>query len=100
MTESATAAGTESEAATVTETTAGAAKTDAHTAQASWNVTTTPFSGFDPTKINIYKIEYGYLGVANINRGAPGEAERLLAEGRTLDDLDGRLRVQRVDPGF
>jgi len=45
----------------------GAAKTDAHVAQASWNVTTTPFSGFDPTKINIYKIEYGYLGVANIN---------------------------------
>jgi len=45
----------------------GTAKTDAHTAQADWNVTTSPFDDFDPTKINIYKIEYGYLGVANIN---------------------------------
>ena len=46
--------------------TAGRVKTDNHTAQASWNVTTTPFNGFDPTKLNIYKIQYGYLGVANI----------------------------------
>jgi hypothetical protein len=61
------AAGTTGSAATVTEQTAGVAKTDSHTAQASWNVTTSPFSGFDPTKLNIYKIEYGYLGTANIN---------------------------------
>jgi len=52
--------------ATVTEETAGAAKTDNHTAQASWNITTSPFSGFDPTKINVYRITFGYLGVANI----------------------------------
>ena len=61
------AAGSTGAAATVTEATAGAAKTDAHTAQADWNVTTSPFDDFDPTKINIYKVEYGYLGVANIN---------------------------------
>jgi hypothetical protein len=53
--------------ATIAERTAGAVKTDAHVAQASWNVTTAPFTGFDPTKINIYKIQFGYLGVANIN---------------------------------
>ena len=53
--------------ATITEQIAGADKTDSHTAQASWNVTTTPFTGFDPTNMNIYKIQFGYLGVANIN---------------------------------
>jgi len=52
--------------ASITEQTAGVAKTDNHTAQASWNITTTPFSGFDPTKLNLYKIKFGYLGIANI----------------------------------
>jgi len=61
------AAGTTGAAATVTEVTTGAAKTDAHVAQASWNVTTAPFSSFDPTKLNIYKIQYGYLGISNIS---------------------------------
>jgi hypothetical protein len=50
----------------IAELTAGVAKTDNHTAQASWNITTTPFTGFDPTKLNVYKIQFGYLGVANI----------------------------------
>lgn len=50
-----------------TEEKQGAAKTDNHVAQASWNVTTTPFSGFDPTNLNIYKIQYGFLGTANIS---------------------------------
>jgi hypothetical protein len=52
--------------ATITEQTAGQAKTDNHTAQASWNITTTPFTGFDPTNLNVYKVTFGYLGVANI----------------------------------
>jgi hypothetical protein len=52
--------------ATLTEQTAGVVKTDNHTAQASWNVNTAPFSGFDPTQLNLYKIQFGYLGVANI----------------------------------
>ena len=53
--------------ASIAERIAGVAKTDNHTPQASWNVTTSPFTGFDPTKMNIYKIQFGYLGVANIN---------------------------------
>ena len=53
--------------ATITEKTAGVLKTDNHTAQASWNVKTTPFAGFDTTKLNVYKIQFGYLGVANIS---------------------------------
>ena len=53
--------------ATVTETTQGAAKTDGHVAQASWNVNTAPFASFDPTNLNIYRIQYGYLGISNIN---------------------------------
>jgi len=53
--------------ATITEKTAGVAKTDNHTKSSSWNVTTTPFTGFDPTKLNVYKIQFGYLGIANIN---------------------------------
>jgi hypothetical protein len=53
--------------ANIVENTAGVSQTDAHIAQASWNVTTTPFSGFDPTQLNVYKIQFGYLGVANIN---------------------------------
>jgi hypothetical protein len=52
--------------ANITEKTAGADKTDGHIAQASWNITTTPFTGFDPTMMNVYKIQFGYLGVANI----------------------------------
>ena len=52
--------------ASIAEKTAGVAQTDNHTAQASWNVTTTPFASFDPTKLNIYKIQFGYLGIANI----------------------------------
>ncbi|MHA2248251.1 MAG: hypothetical protein ACXADY_25095, partial [Candidatus Hodarchaeales archaeon] len=52
--------------ATITEKTAGVVKTDNHTAQASWNITTDPFTGFDPTELNIYRIQFGYLGIANI----------------------------------
>lgn len=52
--------------ATIAQQTVGKAKTDNHTAQADWNITSTPFTGFDPTNINIYKIQLGYLGVANI----------------------------------
>jgi hypothetical protein len=61
------AAGSTGATATVTEQTAGVAKTDDHIAQSAWNVTTSPFASFDPTKLNIYKVEYGYLGAANIN---------------------------------
>lgn len=53
--------------ATITEQTTGVAKTSNNTAQASWNKTTSPFSGFDPTQLNLYKIQFGYLGIANIN---------------------------------
>jgi hypothetical protein len=59
------AAGTTGSTATVAEVIAGAAKTDNHTAQASFNLAA-PFSGFDPTMLNVYKIKYGYLGAANI----------------------------------
>lgn len=52
--------------ATIVQKIVGQAKTDAHVAQASWNITSTPFTGFDPTKLNVYKIGFGYLGVANI----------------------------------
>lgn len=53
--------------ATVSEVTAGVAKTDAHVAQASWNVNALPFEGFDPTKLNLYKVQFGYLGASNID---------------------------------
>lgn len=52
--------------ASIVEKTAGVAKTDGHIAQSAWNITTDPFTGFDPTKLNVYKITFGYLGVANI----------------------------------
>jgi hypothetical protein len=61
------AAGSSGATATVTEKTAGVTKTDNHTAQSSWNVTTSPFPEFDPTNLNIYKVSYGYLGTANID---------------------------------
>ena len=51
--------------ASISEETAGVAKTDGHIAQASWNLSQ-PFTGFDPTKLNVYKIRFGYLGGANI----------------------------------
>jgi hypothetical protein len=53
--------------ATITERTSGVLKTDAHTSQTNWNRTTSPFAGFDPTKMNVYKVRYGYLGAANID---------------------------------
>lgn len=51
--------------ANIAEQTAGQAKTSNNTAQASWNITTTPFTGFDPTMLNLYRIEYGYLGAVS-----------------------------------
>ena len=51
--------------ASIAEATAGVAKSNGNVAQASWD--NTPFTGFDPTQINLYKIQFGYLGAANIN---------------------------------
>jgi hypothetical protein len=48
--------------ANVIEDTAGVLKSNGNIAQASWNITSTPFTGYDPTKLNLYRIEYGYLG--------------------------------------
>lgn len=53
--------------ASIAEQTTGAVKTDNHTTQANWNITTNPFTEFDPTKLNVYKIQFGYLGIANID---------------------------------
>jgi len=53
--------------ANIVEKTAGADKVSNNTAQASWNRTTTPFAGFDPTNLNVYRIVFGYLGIANID---------------------------------
>ena len=53
--------------ATITEKTTGVSKTSNNIAQSSWNRKTSPFDGFDPTKLNLYKIQFGYLGAANIN---------------------------------
>ena len=50
---------------TITETQAGSLKSSDNVAQSSWD--NKPFPGFDPTKLNIYQIEYGYLGAANLN---------------------------------
>ena len=50
--------------ANITEERVGVAKSSGNVAQGSWD--TAPFSGFDPTKINIYRIKFGYLGVAGI----------------------------------
>jgi hypothetical protein len=49
---------------TVTEVEAGVAKSNNNVVQANWNHA--PFTGFDPTKLNIYQLEYGYLGSANL----------------------------------
>jgi hypothetical protein len=48
----------------ITEIEAGISKSSGNVAQADWDYE--PFSGFDPTQLNIYQIEYGYLGGANI----------------------------------
>jgi hypothetical protein len=56
--------GTTGATATYTELQAGAAKTSGNVAQASWDKQ--PFAGFDPTKLNLYEVRYGYLGVANL----------------------------------
>ncbi len=49
----------------ISEATQGVSKTSNNVAQGSWDKS--PFSGFDPTKINVYKIQFGYLGAANLN---------------------------------
>lgn len=53
--------------ANISESSAGQVKTENNVAQADWNQSSTVFDGFDPTKLNIYKIQFGYLGIANIN---------------------------------
>lgn len=50
--------------ATVTETTAGVAKTKEFVAQTSWNINKKP--NLDPTKLNVYQVQFGYLGAADI----------------------------------
>ena len=52
--------------ATIIEDLQGVTKTSNNTTQSSWNGVT-PFTGFDPTQLNIYKIRFGYLGIANID---------------------------------
>lgn len=52
--------------ATIAEKVAGVDKTHAHTPQSDWNITSNPFVGFNPHNLNIYRIQYGYLGIANI----------------------------------
>ena len=51
--------------ATLTEKAAGVTKSNGNVVQGSWNIKTTPFAGFDPTKLNLYRIEYGYLGAVS-----------------------------------
>jgi hypothetical protein len=51
--------------ANIVEDLQGVAKSSGNVAQASWD--NTPFTDFDPTYINLYKIQFGYLGAANIN---------------------------------
>jgi hypothetical protein len=49
---------------TITQNKAGVTKTSTHIPQANWNVNT--FPNLDPTKGNIYQIQYQYLGFGNI----------------------------------
>ena len=49
---------------TIAQTTAGVTKTSDHIAQSSWNLNT--FPALDPTKGNVYQIEYQYLGFGAI----------------------------------
>jgi len=53
--------------ASMTQTVAGAEMTYANIPQSSWNVTTTPFTNYATTNLNLYRISFGYLGVADIN---------------------------------
>lgn len=50
---------------TITEVAAGTTKTAGNVPQSSWD-NPTPFAGFDPTKLNLYRVEYGYLGAVSI----------------------------------
>ena len=60
---------TGSAVATITQDRVGVAKTDNHVPQADWNITSTPFNDFDPIKLNLYRITFGYLGAGNITYG-------------------------------
>lgn len=52
---------------TIAQNTAGVTKTSEHIPQASWNLD--PASWLDPTKGNVYQIEYQYLGFGAIRFG-------------------------------
>lgn len=54
--------------ATITQNKAGVAKTKTTVAQAGWNTNRLDSGEFilDPTELNIYQIDFGYLGAANI----------------------------------
>ncbi|GAG74670.1 unnamed protein product, partial [marine sediment metagenome] len=60
-TDSGVTAGTFEQATTTVE---GATPTNAWTAQTSWNLNTMP--AIDPTKLNVFKIQYQYLGAGAI----------------------------------
>ena len=53
--------------ANIVEKTTGEDQIKNNTSQDNWNRNTTPFVGFDPTKLNVYRIVFGYLGIANID---------------------------------
>lgn len=86
--------------ATIAEQTAGAVKTDAHVAQANWNITTSPFDGFDPTKMNIYRICYGYLGVANITFSIFDPNTRRFVDVHTIEWANANTTTHTGNPTF
>ena len=49
---------------TIVQNTAGVTKTNNHISQASWNVNT--YAALDPSKGNVYQIQYQYLGFGDI----------------------------------
>lgn len=49
---------------TIVQNTAGVTKSSTHIPKANWNVSTVP--GLDPSKGNVYQIQYQYLGFGNI----------------------------------
>lgn len=51
-------------AGSYTEVASGADYTKNNTAQSLWSVLPEPFPGFDPTKLQLYRVQFGYLGAA------------------------------------
>lgn len=83
---------------TITQTKAGASATEAWTAQASWNIDTA--SWLDPTKGNLYRFEFAYLGYGPLIYSVFHEDRRVWVPVHAIDWQNNNTQTNIGNPSM